>query len=199
MINIFLVFFQFSDGFRFGFSFVAFFQSELMKGIEIQEKYSHWILGDKCHVILMKKIIFKKLWITQHTFLFTKNFPFCESHWTSSLYYVYFLILNVLFLCYYYIARVHCNNLPFEMRVKKINRKEVDKNGVNTPEEEKYRSKNVTHIRWQAKKMYFGNRCNLLNIRTLFIKIACGQMCGEWVNGRRQKIEKLRNPEPNEL
>lgn len=39
--------------------------------------------------------------------------------------------------------------------------------------------------------MYFCNRCNLLNIRTLFIKIACGQMCGEWVNGRRQKIEQL--------
>lgn len=127
-----------------------------------------------------------------HTFYFIKNFPFCESHWTSSLYYVYFFfILNVLFLCYYYSARVQCNNLPFEMRVKKINRKKVDENGVYTPEEEKYRSKNVTHIRWQTKKMYFCNRCNLLNIRTLFIKIACGQMCGEWVNGRRQKIEQL--------
>lgn len=102
-----------------------------------------------------------------------------------------FFILNVLFLCYYYYsARVQCNNLPFEMRVKKkINRKKVDKNGVHTPEVEKYWSKNVTHIRWQAKKMYFCNCCNLLNIRTLFIKIACGQMCGEWVNGRRQKIE----------
>lgn len=159
-----------------------------------RKKYSNWIFEDKCHVILMKKFIFKISWITQndiqHTFYFIKNFPFCESHWTSSLYYVYFFfILNVLFLCYYYSARVQCNNLPFEMRVKKINRKKVDKNGVYTPEEEKYRSKNVTHIRRQAKKMYFCNRCNLLNIRTLFIKIACGQMCGEWVNGRRQKIE----------